>query len=291
MLLPLAISLLLGAFTPSPAPDAASPAPVQSTKGEPAPLPSWYSRVNTGAPGGFAPIRSFDATYSLNWGKMQAAHVEVQCVSSPASHEIRSTFKATTTGAARALYKLDASHVSVVDRAALRPLWFEQTELNSRRHTFARLDFSPAEAVRTVRDLDKNAQDATAVGKPRKFSYPGLYDMQSLLLYLRSLPLAAGDEKTVPFMTAGSPYVATVKVVGRSQVRVKAGEYPAIECSLTLEKVKKDGTLEPRKGFKSARAWISDDANRLLIKAESEVFIGTVSLELAQVIYPDAAAR
>ena len=291
MLLPLAISLLLGILPPAPAPDAPAPAPVESSKGETAPLPSWYSRVDAGAPGGFAPVRSFNATYSLTWGKLQAAHVDVQCVSSPVTGEIRSTFKATTTGTARALYKLDASHVSVVDRTTLRPRWFEQTELNSRKHSFARVDFSPAEAVRADRDLGKDAQDPTAAGKPRRFRYPGMYDMQSTLLYLRSLPLASGDEKTLPLMTAGSPYVVTIKVVGRSRVKVKAGEFAAIECSLKLEKVKKDGTLEPRKGFKSARAWIGDDANRLLIKAESEVFIGSVSLELEQVSYPDAASR
>ena len=236
-------------------------------------------------------MRSFNASYGLIWGSLQAAHVEAQCVSSPATREIRTTFKATTTGAARALYKLDATHISVVDRTTLLPIWLEQTELNSRKHSFSRVDFTPAGAVRVDRDLKKDEHDPTAIGKPRRYRYPGLYDMQSVLLYLRSLPLAPGDEKTLPFMTASTPYVATVKVLGRGRVKVKAGEFAAIECSLKLEKIKKDGTLELRKGFKSARAWISDDANRLLIKAESEVFIGSVSLELEQVTYTDAAPR
>ena len=60
---------------------------------------------------------------------------------------------------------------------------------------------------------------------------------------------------------------------------------------MRLEKIRKDGALEPRKGFKSARAWISDDPNRLLVKAESEVFVGTVELELEQVTYNDGPAR
>ena len=291
MLSSLAISLLLGALPLSAATDAPSPAPVEPSKGEPAPLPSWYGRVNAGAPGPFAPIRSFNATYTVVWGNVQAAHVEAQCVSSAATREIRSTFKASTTGAARALYKLDSTHVSVVDRKTLRPVWLEQSELNSRKHISARVDFSPAEAVRVERDLKKDEHDPTAMGKLRRFRYPGLFDMQSVVLYLRSLPLAEGDEKTLPLMTAGSPYVVTVKVVGRGRVKVKAGEFAVIECALHLEKVKKDGTLEPRKGFKSARAWISDDANRLLVKAETEVFIGSVNLELEQVTYTDAVAH
>ena len=291
MLSSLATSLLLAVLPLSAAPSAPSPIPAESAK-VPPPLPSWYSRVNAGAPGSFAPIRSFNAVYSLVWGSVQAAHVDVQCVSSPATQQIRSSFKADTTGAARVLYKMDASHVSVVDRNALHPLWLEQTELNAKRHVFARVDFTPAEAVRTFRDLMKDEHDPTAVGKPRRYRYPGLYDMQSVLLYLRSLPLAQGDEKILPLMTAGSPYLVTIKVVGRSRIKVKAGDFAAIECSLQLERVKKDGTLEPRKGFKSAkRAWIGDDANRMLVKAESDVFIGSVSLELDQVTYTDAAPR
>lgn len=289
MILSLAISLLLGVL-PLPAPaDTAPPAPVEPAKSTP--VPSWYDRVNAGSPGAFAPMRSFNATYGLIWSGVQAARLDAQCVSSPETHEIRATFKVATTGAARALYKLDAIHVSVVNRDTLHPVYLEQTELNSRKHTFSRVDFTPTEAVRVDRDLKKDAHDPTAIGKPRQHRYPNLYDMQSVLLYLRSLPLAIGDERTLPLMTSGSPYLATVKVVGRNRVKVKAGEFAAIECSLKLEKIKKDGTLEPRKGFKSARAWISDDANRLLIKAESEVFIGSVSVELEQVTFPDAAPR
>ncbi len=290
MLSSLAISLLLGVLPLSAeAADSPSPPPVESPTVPPA--PSWHSRVNAGAPGAFAPVRSFNASYSLVWGGVQAAHVDAQCVSSAAKNEIRSTFKATTTGAARALYKLDATHVSVLNRFTLHPIYLEQTELNSRKHTFSRVDFTPAEAVRVDRDLKKDEHDPTAIGKTRHYRYPELYDMQGILFYLRSLPLASGDEKTLPFMTSGSPYLATVKVLGRSRVKVKAGEFAAIECSLKLEKVNKDGMLEPRKGFKSALAWISDDANRLLVKAESEVFIGSVSLELEQVTFPDAAPR
>ena len=77
--------------------------------------------------------------------------------------------------------------------------------------------------------------------------------MNSALLYLRSLPMNNGDERTLALMTATGPYLATIKVVGRGRVRVEAGEFAAIECSLSLEKINKNGELEPRKGFKTAR--------------------------------------
>ena len=63
--------------------------------------------------------------------------------------------------------------------------------------------------------------------------------MHSALLYLRSLPLAKGDTKTFLVMVSSTPYLVTVKVTGRERVKTRAGEYPAIVCSLSLEKVNK----------------------------------------------------
>ena len=115
--------------------------------------------------------------------------------------------------------------------------------------------------------------------------------MNSALLYMRSLPMHNGDERTLAIMTANSPYLATIKVLGHSRVRVHAGEYAAIECSVALEKINKNGELEPRKGFKSAHAWLSDDADRLLVKVEAQVFVGAVSLELEKVNFTNLAAH
>ena len=109
--------------------------------------------------------------------------------------------------------------------------------------------------------------------------------MHSAMLYLRSLPLADGDEKTFPVMAANTPYLVTVKVLAHERIKTQAGEYAAVRCALSLEKVNKFGQLEAHKGFKSAEAWISDDANRLLLKVASEVFVGSVNLELTKVTF------
>ena len=218
------------------------------------------------------------------WGGVEAAHAEAQVSSPPDGAETRTEVKAGTIGLARTLFKLDATHLSVVDRRTFRPHRLEQTERQSTKNVSTRVDFTADGAARRTR-AKAESTDA-AFHKPREFPYPGLFDMEGVFLYLRSQPLHPGDEKTLLLMTSGSPYLVTVKVLGRSSVQVKAGSFPAIECSLALEKVGKNGVLEPRKGFKSADAWISDDANRLLVKVQSEVFIGSVTLELEKVTYP-----
>lgn len=115
--------------------------------------------------------------------------------------------------------------------------------------------------------------------------------MESAFLYMRSLPLAVGQTRTLALMTPGSPYLATIKVVGKGPVQVKAGSFPAFEYALSLEKVNKYGQLEPRKGFKSALVWVSDDDNRLIVKAVADVFVGAVTVELESVQYTDGGVR
>ncbi len=257
--------------------------------------PRWLDRVDTGAPGTFPAPRPFTASYAVSWGGLQAAHVETRCTMTDAG-ETQLFVKANTTGLARSLYTLDATHRSVVNPKTLHPIRLEQSEDTSGRKVTAHVDFLPDEAVRSAYDPGKKGKDAATGKEPgksrtRHYPYPNLYDMNSALLYVRSLPMHDGDERTLAIMTANSPYLATIKVLGHSHVHVHAGSYAAIECSVALEKINKNGELEPRKGFKSAHAWISDDADRLLVKVEAQVFVGAVSLELEKVDFTNPAGR
>ena len=109
----LAITLLLGVLPLSAAP------PADATKPSPdAAPPRWLSRVDTGAPGTFPAPRPFTANYAVSWGGLQAAHVETRCTETDAG-ETQLFVKANTTGLARSLYTLDATHRSVVNRKTL----------------------------------------------------------------------------------------------------------------------------------------------------------------------------
>ncbi len=44
--------------------------------------------------------------------------------------------------------------------------------------------------------------------------------------------------------------------------------------------MKKNLELEPHKKFKRAFAWLSDDRDRMLLKIEAEIFVGSVWCEL-----------
>ncbi len=283
-------SFLITAWMLAVLPVSASPrvVPVAAADGateQPAiPPPAWLSRVNAGPAGNFPPPRSFTASYRITWSDVEAGRVEAKCVLPEGGAQIHTSIKAATTGGARLLYKLDATATCVADRRTLRPVRYEQRQETSGKHTFTRVEFTPTEAVRS--NVDPSAPPADpAKAVPRRFPYPGMFDMHTALLYLRSLPLANGDEKTFPLMASNTPYLVTIKVVGHERVKTRAGEFPAVVCSLSLEKINKHGELEAHKSFKSARAWISDDADRILLKVETEVFVGSVNLELEKVTF------
>lgn len=275
-------ALLTAALVLAVLPVSAAPRPSPTADGTVAP-PAWLSRVNTGPAGFFPPPRSFTANYLVTWSDVEAARVEAKCVSPAGGSEIHTNIKAATTGGARLLYKLDATGTCVADRRTLRPVRFEQRQDASGKHGYTRVDFTAQEAVRD--NVDPSLPPPDPAKKPRHFPYPGMYDMHSALLYLRSLPLADGDQKTFPVVASNTPYLVTITVQGHEKVKTRAGEYPAIVCSLALEKINKFGALETHKGFKSARVWLSDDDDRLLLKIETQVFVGSVNLELEKVTF------
>jgi hypothetical protein len=78
-------------------------------------------------------------------------------------------------------------------------------------------------------------------------------------------------------------YLATVTVLGRERIKVPAGSYPAIKVDLRLEKVTGDMKLVPHGKFKHATGWLSDDGDRLPLRMNAQIFVGSVWVELAKV--------
>jgi hypothetical protein len=74
-----------------------------------------------------------------------------------------------------------------------------------------------------------------------------------------------------------------VTVLGRERVAVRAGAYNAIKVDLQLQRLGKKLELEPHRKFRRATVWISDDANRIPLRIEAQIFVGTVFAELQTV--------
>ena len=124
-----------------------------------------------------------------------------------------------------------------------------------------------------------------AEAKTRQFNFPNLFDLVSAMLYLRSQPLKERAVYRIVAYPATNAYLATVTVVGREKISVHAGNYSAIKLDLRLMRIGKQRQLEPHRKFRRATIWVSDDAERLLLRIEAQVFVGTVFAELQSVSF------
>ena len=103
------------------------------------------------------------------------------------------------------------------------------------------------------------------------------------MLYLRSQSLKDHTVDRVVVYPANSAYVATITVLGREKISVHAGTYNSIKIDLQLKKIGKTLELEPHKKFRRGTIWVSDDADRMLLRVEAQIFIGTIFAELQSV--------
>lgn len=180
-------------------------------------------------------------------------------------------------GLARILWRFDLSYLSVVNAQTLRPLETHQVETARGKRIETNLKFSD-EGVDSRR-LEGNRATPTV----KDFALENLYDLQSVFLYLRSQPLRDHSVYRMAVYPANSAYVATVTVLGREHLRVRSENYNAIKMDLNLQRVNKKNELEPHRKFKRATIWLSDDNDRVILRIESQIFVGTVTAELQSI--------
>lgn len=236
--------------------------------------PSWQSTLTKDPPGNFPEPRPVRTTYHFGWSGFTAGKGDIRFSK---IGEKRFQLEATggTTGLVRALWKLDATYRGFANADTLRPIESKQIEAYRHKKITTELTFSDS-GVSRVRTEDSKTKD----NKPRPFNFPDLFDLHSAMLYLRSQPLPDHDVYRIVVYPATSAYLATVTVLGRERISVHAGSYNAIKFDVQLKKLGKNLELEPHRKFRKATIWVSDDQDRVPLRIEAQIFVGTVFAEL-----------
>jgi hypothetical protein len=238
---------------------------------------NWEATVSKEPPGNFPELRPLRASYRFGWSGLTAATGDVH-FTKPTEDKFQLDGTGRTIGLVRALWKLDVNYQATASAGTLRPVETEQTESYRSKKVVTHLTFTNNEVTR-VRTEGKGAGEA----KTRQFNFPNLFDLFSAMLYLRSQPLNDRSVYRVVAYPATTAYLATITVVGREKISVHAGNYSAIKLDLRLKRVGKQRQLEPHRKFRRATIWVSDDAERLLLRIEAQIFVGTVFAELQSV--------
>ena len=235
----------------------------------------WRETLTAPQPGKFPPLRPVKAAYRFGWSGVTAAQADFDFTKVPRG-QLQLSMKTQTIGAVRALWRMDTQHTALCNGTTLRPIGLQQTEIYKGETESSQVEFFPEEVRRktTVTPL-KGPQD-----KERRFKIPNVLDLQTGLLFVRSQRFQAGDRYRFVVYPSTSGYLAEIEVIGREKVKIAAGSYDAIKCQVRLQGISKKYELTPHKKFKRAYAWLSDDRERMLLRIEAEIFVGSVWAEL-----------
>jgi hypothetical protein len=239
---------------------------------------NWQATLSKDPPGSFPELRPLNASYRFGWSGFTAATGDVH-FTKPSGDKFQFDGMGRTIGLVRALWRLDVNHRAVANAETLYPIETQQTENYRSKKIVTNLTFTKSGVTRA-----RTEGEGSAAGtKTRQFSFPNLFDLHSAALYLRSQPLRDRSVYRIVVYPTTNAYLATVTVVGREKISIRAGTYKAIKLDLKLKRINKRLELEPHRKFRSATIWVSDDPERLLLRIEAQIFVGTVFAELQSV--------
>jgi hypothetical protein len=240
----------------------------------------WRQTISPVPRGDFPNPRSLIATYRFGWSGLVAATAEVRFAKFRDKLQIIGSGQ--TIGIVRGLWKFNTYHRATADPTTLEPISTHQVDEFRSKTVTTDLTFRPGKVERLRTDTKSTKPPTT---KTFRFAN-GIYDLHSALLILRSQPLQQGDVYRLIVYPATNAYLTTLTVTDRSPITTAAGTYPAIKLDLELKKIGKHDELEPHKKFRRASVWVSDDSDRLLLRIEASIFVGTIYSELQSVTFP-----
>ena len=246
----------------------------------------WQATLSKEPIGNFPELRPLRASYRFGWSGLTAATGEIHFTrTSNDRFQLEGTGR--TIGFVRALWKLDVSQRAVANSQTLAPIETQQTESYRSKKIVTHLTFTNSGVTRARTE----GEGATAKTTTRDFTLPNLFDLHSAALYLRSQPLKQGSVYRLAVYPATNAYLGIIKVTGREKISVHAGTYNAIKLDLQLKRIGKHLELEPHKKFRRATIWVSDDPERLILRIEAQIFVGTVFVELQSVRFDNPNQR
>jgi hypothetical protein len=239
--------------------------------------PAWETSLTTDPPGNFPELKPVHTTYHFGWSGFTAATGDIHFGKTP-DKRFELLANGRTTGLVRALWRMDANYRGFVNPATLRPISSKQIETYRRKKIVTDLSFTDSGVIRS-------RTEGTGAGttSTKSFNFPNLFDLHGAFLYLRSQPLTDHSVYRIVVYPATSAYLTTVTVLGHEHISVHAGGYNAIKVDLDLKRIGKKLELEPHRKFRRATIWISDDENRIPLRIEAQIFVGTVFAELQTV--------
>ena len=238
--------------------------------------PVWAARITSHKPGTHPAIVPQKLHYTLSWnGQVAAGAVEFTFGSKGTTAQTLQCFcEGGSQGVAAKLFPYRFDMTGKVHRTNLSPQLVHCNETDDKETLVTTVKFQ-ANQVRVTEVCRPHSTGVDSTTN-KDFSYTPVFDAFSAMLFIRSHKLADGDSLSQVLHPFKSPYLATVRVLGREKIHGK----DAIKLSIGLEKIKSDLSLKPYAKMKTATLWISDDQHRIPLELRVAAFIGDVRMTL-----------
>ena len=238
---------------------------------------AWQSTLTPDVAGPFPEIRPFQAEYRLGWAEIPAA--KARATISYQGRNAILTSSGGTTGFARTLYQLDASLDARATRDSLQTIQSAQLEKYATRTLSTRIEGNNGNLTSLREWISPDSKPSK--WKPVKIA--PIRDLFAASLFIRSQSLAKGEKVRTLVFPGGSPFLVDIESLGPDKIPIAGTPRDALRLDIKIQSVntKKGNKLEPHHKFRSATLWLSNDPDRILLRAEVQVFVGYVFAELA----------
>jgi hypothetical protein len=207
--------------------------------------------------------------YRLRYGFITAAEATIKVLPSDLKFENRPTYRlevdARTSGSFDVFYKVRDHYDSYIDKTELTPYFYQENirEAKYRRTDKARFYQSSKKVV---------ANKGTFYGPTNQ-----TFDLVSAYYFARSLDISKlklNDTFKLNYFLSDEISALEIQYVGKEVVKTKLGNIKCLKFSPSIKPgriFKKDSKLY---------LWITDDGNRVPVKAQVEILVGSVTLEI-----------
>jgi hypothetical protein len=242
------------------------------------PYGAWDGSLTPAATAPFPSISPFEAEYRFGWQGLGAGEAKIQVAACDEDRRAI-TVRGGPNALIRKLWNYEALYAGESGGNGEMPARFHMVESYPKGALLSDAFFKEGSVSGCHRKMSET--------KPwENTDLPGIQDLFSAMLFVRSQPLHDGDRLRLTVFPDEAPYLVDLTVVGHDTITVIGKKIRAIRFTMRIQTIEPHGEhkgrLAPHKKFRSGRVWMSDDDRRLPLRAEVDIFVGRVFAELVK---------
>ncbi|TDQ09869.1 DUF3108 domain-containing protein [Pedobacter metabolipauper] len=207
--------------------------------------------------------------YKLKYGFITAAEGTLKVLNSDLKFDGKPTYRLSvdgeTSGTFDVFYKIRDHYDSYIDKQDLKPYFYQE---NIREGSYRRTDKAR---------FSQDDQKVVATKGTFKTPTSQTFDLVSSYYFARSLDVSKmkiGDMVKLNYFLSDEVSQLEIQYVGKEVIKTKIGKIRCLKFSPSIKPgriFRKDSKLY---------LWITDDGNRVPVKAQVEILVGSVVMEI-----------